>query len=263
MPRTAFGLTEAQVPRPPTARFVPGSAAHTVMPRGKRMRTSANIAIALAALLCLAPAASVLAETMTQQVSFPAGSDGATLTGTIRGDEAVRYILDARAGQRMIVGMTTTNASAYFNITAPGATEALHIGSVAGNSFDGILPAGGSYAIEVYLMRNAARRNETAEFSVAFQITGAGADNTVQPDFADSLMGGPDFWAVTGLSQGDRLSLRAGPSTGDRVIGRLAEGEVVRNLGCRMTGTQRWCQVETTRGSGWVSGRYLRESGTP
>jgi Bacterial SH3 domain len=227
------------------------------------MRTTALIAIILAALLGLAPAASVLAETVTQQVSFPAGSDGATLTSAITGDEAVRYILDARAGQRMIVEMSTSNASAYFNITAPGATEALHIGSVAGNSFDGILPAGGTYAVEVYLMRNAARRNETAEFTVAFQITGDGADGTIQPDFADGLMGGPDFWAVAGLSAGDSLNLRAGPSTGDRVIGRLAEGKVVRNLGCRMTENQRWCQVETQSGVGWVSGKYLRESGAP
>jgi uncharacterized protein YgiM (DUF1202 family) len=163
----------------------------------------------------------------------------------------------------MIVGMTTTNASAYFNITAPGATEALHVGSIAGNSFAGILPTSGDYAVEVYLMRNAARRGESAELTISFRITGSGAVGEAQSDFADGLMGGPDFWAVTGLSEGDSLNLRDGPSTGDRVIGKLAEGEVVRNLGCRMTGTQRWCQVEITRGSGWVSGRYLRESAAP
>jgi hypothetical protein len=225
------------------------------------MRATATLA--LAALTGLFLASPGLAQTVTQQVSFPAGSDGTTRTGTIKGDEAVRYVLGAGAGQRMTVEMTTTNASAYFNITAPGATEAIHIGSVAGNSFDGILPAGGNYAIEVYLMRNAARRGETAEFSIAFRITGAGAGRDIQPDFADGLMGGPDFWAVTGLEAGDSLNLRAGPSTDDRVIGRLAEGDVVRNLGCRMTGTQRWCQVETSVAAGWVSGRYLRESGDP
>jgi hypothetical protein len=227
------------------------------------MRTTTLIAFSLAALIGLSQASPVLADTVTRQVSFPAGSTGTTITGVITGDEAVRYMLDARAGQRMSVEMTTTNASAYFNITAPGATEAVHIGSVAGNSFEGILPAGGSYAVDVYLMRNAARRGETAEFNIAFQITGAGADGEPQPDFADGLMGGPDFWAVTGLSDGDSLNLRAGPSTGDQVIGRLSEGDVVRNLGCRMTGKQRWCQVETSSGAGWVSGRFLRESGGP
>jgi hypothetical protein len=227
------------------------------------MRTAAILAFVYVVLVWLSQAAPVLAKTVTQQISFPAGSDGTTLTGAITGDEAVHYLLGASAGQRMTVEMTTTNASAYFNITVPGATEALHIGSAAGNSFDGILPAGGNYAVQVYLMRNAARRGETAEFNITFRITGAGADGEVQPDFADGLMGGPDFWAVTGLSVGDNLNLRAGPSAGDRVIGRLAEGENVRNLGCRMTGKQRWCQVKSPVGVGWVSGRYLRESGAP
>ena len=227
------------------------------------MRTTALLAICFATLIGFPPAAPALAETVTQQVAFPAGSDGTTLVGTITGDKAVRYLLDARAGQRMTVEMTTTNPSAYFNITAPGATEAMHIGSVVGNGFDGILPAGGIYAVEVYLMRNAARRDETAKFTITFRITGAGANAEVQPDFADGLMGGPDYWAVTGLSAGDSLNLRAGPSTADRVIGRLAEGEIIRNLGCRMTGQQRWCQVDSPVGVGWVSGRYLRESAAP
>ncbi len=143
------------------------------------MRITGFLAVSLAALIVVSQAVPALCRTVTQQVSFPAGSDGITISGAIKGDDAVRYILGARAGQRMTVEMTTTNASASFNITAPGATEALHIGSVAGHSFDGILTAGGAYAVEVYLMRNAARRGE------------------------------------------------------------LAEGEVVRNLGCQMTGTQR------------------------
>lgn len=225
------------------------------------MRTTALFALSFAALIGIAPAIPGLAQSVTEQVSFPAGSNGTTVSNSITGDEAVRYLLGARAGQRLKVEMTTTNASAYFNITAPGATEALHIGSVVGNSFDGILPAGGNYAIEVYLMRNAARRGEVAEFTISFAITGDRAPAEVQPDFADGLMGGPDFWAVTGLSAGDTLNLRAGPSTADKVIGRLSEGEIIRNLGCRMTGKQRWCQVETATGAGWVSGRYLRESG--
>ena len=177
-------------------------------------------------------------------MSFPAGSDGANRIGAITGDKAVRYLLGARAGQRMTVEMTTTNASAYFNITAPGAIEALHIGSVSGNSFDRILRAGRTYSVDVYLMRNAAHCCEMAVFTIAFQITGTGADGEVQPDFADGLMGGPDYWAVTGLSVGDSLNLRAGPSTKEQVIDQLAEGDVVRNLGCRMAGKQRWCQIK-------------------
>lgn len=225
------------------------------------MRMKSVFAIGIAALVAFAQTVPARAETPVRPVAFPAGSDGASLTGSVTGYDGVRYSLNARAGQRMVVDMATGNASAYFNITAPGATEAMHIGPVAGNRFDGILPAGGDYTVDVYLMRNAARRGETARFTITFRITGAGAPAEVQPDFADGLMGGPDFWAVTGLPAGDSLNLRSGPSTADGVIGRLAQGEVVRNLGCRMTGKQRWCQVETSFGAGWVSGRYLRESG--
>lgn len=240
-----------------------GSAGHVVLQKGKQMRITGLIAIGLAAMIGFSQASLVQAETVTRQVSFSGGSNGTTLSATIKGDQAVRYILNARAGQRMAVVMTTSNASAYFNVTAPGATEALHIGSVAGNDFDGILPAGGNYAVDVFLMRNAARRGETAKFTIRFEITGGGAANTIQPDFADGLMGGPDFWAVAGLMPGDTLNLRTGPSAKNRVIGKLSEGTVVRNLGCRMTGSQRWCQVETAYGAGWVAGRYLRESGGP
>jgi hypothetical protein len=117
------------------------------------VRIKAILAICLAVLIGLSQAASVLAATVSQRVSFPAGSDGSKITGTITGEEAVHYVLGASAGQRMSVEMATTNTSAYLNITAPGATEALHIGSVAGNSFDRILPAGGDYRVEVYLKK--------------------------------------------------------------------------------------------------------------
>ncbi|WP_295385052.1 SH3 domain-containing protein [uncultured Thiodictyon sp.] len=83
------------------------------------------------------------------------------------------------------------------------------------------------------------------------------------PDFADALAGGPDFWEVTGLAGGDTLNLRAGPSAHARVVGEIRNGSVLRNLGCRMSGKQRWCHVarpQDSTANGWVAGRYLRES---
>jgi uncharacterized protein YraI len=82
-------------------------------------------------------------------------------------------------------------------------------------------------------------------------------------DYADGLAGGPDFWEVTGLAPGDTLNLRIGPSTGDRVVGELDAGDVVRNFGCGRVSGQRWCQVAgpgDPGSEGWVAGRYLRES---
>jgi hypothetical protein len=49
------------------------------------------------------------------------------------------------------------------------------------------------------------------------------------------------------------------------VIGALDNGETLRNLGCRMSGEERWCRVETPGGAqqGWVAGRFLRETAAP
>ncbi len=77
---------------------------------------------------------------------------------------------------------------------------------------------------------------------------------------------GPDFWVVAGLPPGDRLNIRAAPSASARVLGTLAPGETVRNLGCESAGTARWCRIRSTVGAditGWVSGRYLREGAAP
>lgn len=88
----------------------------------------------------------------------------------------------------------------------------------------------------------------------------------VEDDFADGLMGGPDYWRVSGLARGDTLNMRDRPSQSGMKVGELAEGDIVRNRGCRMNGGTRWCEIETMddmAGIGWVAGRYLREAGAP
>lgn len=76
---------------------------------------------------------------------------------------------------------------------------------------------------------------------------------------------GPDYWQVTGVAADDTLNLRSGPGTSHQVVARAPNGAVFRNLGCRGTGSSRWCHLETPNGqiSGWASGRYLQESGAP
>jgi uncharacterized protein YraI len=62
------------------------------------------------------------------------------------------------------------------------------------------------------------------------------------------------------------LNVRAGPSAGDRIVGALANGQVVRDLGCENRGSSRWCriqQLDDMRSEGWVNARYLRESAPP
>jgi hypothetical protein len=108
-------------------------------------------------------------------VHFKAGESGATVKGRIEGDETVDYVLAAQKGQSMVVTLEASNRSAYFNVTAPGADEALFIGSTSGNRYEGTLPASGEYTVRLYLMRNAARRGEAADYTLKFGISGAAA----------------------------------------------------------------------------------------
>jgi hypothetical protein len=219
------------------------------------------LVLVLSVLLAFAASAQ---DVRTQRVSFPPGAQSATVFGVIRGRETVDLLLNARAGQTAAISMATRNASAYFNILAPGETEtALFVGSVSGNQFEGRLPATGDYRIRVYLMRNAARRGETADYRLEMIVSGGGGAATQLPASPPDGFVAGDFFEVTGVGGGDSLNLRDRPGASARIVGQLANGAVLRNVGgCRMTGETRWCNVETTGGvrvRGWVSARYLRE----
>ncbi|WP_127595401.1 SH3 domain-containing protein [Nitratireductor alexandrii] len=213
--------------------------------------------VMLAVLLALGMGKAGAQEIREERVRFEAGSSGTMLGGTIRGYEIVDYLLGARAGQDMAIEFETTNPSAYFNLLPAGSETAIHVGSSSGDSFAGMLPQDGDYRIRVYLMRNAARRDEEADYALSIGI-GGGAD----PDYADGLSGGPDFWRVANVPANDTLNVRSAPGTGNPVIGELANGDRVRNLGCAMHGQSRWCRIEAgleQKFTGWVNGRYLRE----
>jgi hypothetical protein len=202
------------------------------------------------------------AQDRTERISFAPGRSAHTVRDTISGYEGVDYLLSVKAGQRLAATLRTDNPSSYINIKALGSSEALFNGSVAGNLGDVIVPSSGDYVVEVYLMRNAAQRGESATFSLTVEVTGGDPGN-VQPDFADGLSGGPDFWEVANVPPGDRLNVREEPSAEATTVARLPNGTVLRNLGCRMNGQTRWCRVERRDGSagGWAAGRFLIESG--
>lgn len=200
------------------------------------------------------------------RVQFDAGRSGATIEGRIKGYEIVDYVLGARRGQNIAIDLGTDNLANYFNLLPAGSETAIHIGSVNGNEYRGALPADGDYRIRVYMMRSAARRDEVANYRLSVDIGADGAASAPDPDFADGLSGGPDYWAVSGVSRGDLLNVRTAPGTKSAVIGQLANGDRVRNLGCRMVAKSRWCQVGLggDQGmTGWVNGRYLVEAGAP
>jgi hypothetical protein len=127
-------------------------------------------------------------------VRLPKGATSTVVRGQIKGDRYVDYHVRAGAGQTLSVEMKTGNASSYINILTPGSGDvAMFIGSTSGNRFSGMLPTDGDYAIRVYLMRNAARRNELASYTLTVGVTGQALAAT--PAARDALIPGTPFHA--------------------------------------------------------------------
>ena len=112
----------------------------------------------------------------TERVEFAKGKSEATITGKIRGYEEVDYLIHAGAGQTMEVSMKTSHGATNFNVfapgTKPGRDAAIFGGETGGRQFKGKLTVAGDYMVQVYMMRSAARRNETAQYTLSFHIEG-------------------------------------------------------------------------------------------
>ena len=222
--------------------------------------------LAVAVLIgCLPAIASAQPEHATERLRFKNGR--AATSGHLKGYQHVDYVFPAGAGESLKATFKTNNDANYFNLLAPGATEtAFFVGSTSGSDYDGVAPTTGDYTARVYLMRSAARRGESAQYTLTIALGEKRATNEIGPDYADGLTGGPDYWEVTAVGAGDTLSLRNEPSPKAQKVGQFANGTVLRNLGCKNTRGQRWCKVQPADASsiqGWVNGRYLRETGAP
>ncbi|MEH7829930.1 SH3 domain-containing protein [Gemmobacter denitrificans] len=206
-------------------------------------------------LLAVSGAPSAFAQ-QSQLIDPVAVTSGLKLDGQVKGDASVDYLVEGQGGQMLSVDLSSANPSLYFNIQQQGAPEAIFIGSTSGNVADVSLPATGTYVVSVYLMRNAARRDEAASYTLGIGLAGG--------DFADGLAGGPDWWQVTGLSEG-ALNIRSGPDLRYDVVGKAQNGEVMQNRGCRMTGPDRWCNIRVYGSGveGWVAGTHLTEAAAP
>ncbi|MGX9732739.1 hypothetical protein ACWYXO_19265 [Janthinobacterium aestuarii] len=101
-----------------------------------------------------------------ETVELTAGKTVHSVKGKIKGYATAEYTVTGKAGQTLSVTLKTNQPSNYFNIRQPGQDEALFIGSTSGNSYQSKLPADGEYTVQVYLMRNAARRNAVAAYTL-------------------------------------------------------------------------------------------------
>lgn len=124
-----------------------------------------------------------------KRIRFAAGASSTTVEGSVSGYKTVDPRLRAGAGQTMTVTLTTSNQSNYFNVLPPGSETGLFIGSTSGNEWTGTLPADRDYTVRVYLMRNAARRNEAANYTLDVSIVGTSKTATTAPKGAPATGG--------------------------------------------------------------------------
>ena len=106
--------------------------------------------------------------------TFAKGASSATIKGTLKGGGDVDYVVRAAAGQTLEVKLDASNGQNNFNVLPPGsANVAMYSSNMTGErTFRGVLPADGDYAIRVYLIRAAARRNESSKYTLTVAVTG-------------------------------------------------------------------------------------------
>jgi hypothetical protein len=125
----------------------------------------------------------------------------------------------------MKVSLKTDHSANYFNILAPGEKDvAFFIGSTEGNQYEGILPSTGDFTIRVYLMRSAARRNETADYRLELSITDANTGNPESKEAEetgqDAVVEGTQYHATGEIP----CSMGGGQPTGSCPFGVKREG---------------------------------------
>jgi hypothetical protein len=107
-------------------------------------------------------------------VRFAPGANSATFSGEMAGYRMVDYAVGARAGQVMSVTIRSDDGQSAFNVTAPGARQALFAGASSGPRFRRTLTVGGTYTIRVFQMRTAARRHTETAYTLEITLEGPG-----------------------------------------------------------------------------------------
>ncbi|WP_326542707.1 hypothetical protein [Pseudorhodoferax sp.] len=109
--------------------------------------------------------AGAAAQERTERLALERGV--ASASGQIKGDGSVQYQLAAEPGQQLTVQLATNNPSNYFNVERGGGAEAICQGALTGNVCMFRTEPGTGYVVDVFLMRNAARRGESAQYTLS------------------------------------------------------------------------------------------------
>lgn len=177
------------------------------------------------AVLVLAGTAFAGSGIRVERVQFAKGNTSAFIKGKLKGDADVDYLVNAGAGQTIAVSLKGSNRMNYFNVLPPGSDDvAMHVGDT-GEDYSGMLPDDGDYKVRVYLVRAAARRNESSDYTVTISVTGRHL--APAPASQDALVPGTRFHAsanITGLTYIDTFGDRAPKQCQAFVIRRGTDG---------------------------------------
>jgi len=133
------------------------------------------------------------ASTATAQERRPLALEAGhpvVIEDTIAGYDFLDFTVELTAGDSIAAVLATTNLAAYFNVLPPQSEQAIFIGSAEGDSFAATVETSGIHTVRVYMMRSAARRNETARFALAIAVPEPVADD------ADALVAQTPFHAT-------------------------------------------------------------------
>lgn len=173
-----------------------------------------NKFFAVLAAVGLALAAPSAAQ-QTVPVTFAKGKSSAVVTGSIKGDQDRTYTVDARAGQTITVTLKSTKGNAEMNVYAPGEDAAISLGTTDPYKFTTVLPSTGRYRVQVYQMRAAARRGETASYNLTIAITGRGATAS-----SDALVPGTSYNATADIKCTTSIGGKTGACKAGVIRGR-------------------------------------------
>jgi hypothetical protein len=98
------------------------------------------------------------------------GESRVTIGDSLRGTQVLEYKLGIGPGQHVIMMLEAGDTTAAFNLMAPGRAEAFFNSATQGNRFEADLVDAGTYTIRVYLLDDAARRNEPMDFTLKGEI---------------------------------------------------------------------------------------------
>ena len=112
-----------------------------------------------------------------------------------------------------------------------------------GRRVDGSYAINGNIYLETRMESFACSYAPDGNRMIRFFVEGR-VQNAYLPGHTRQSNSGADVMRVNGVSAGDLLNVRSGPSTNYRVVGRLGNGDRVRRLRCQMQGNSRWCEIE-------------------